>query len=457
MSATTASERLPFGRKLAFSTGDLATSIPLAILMFFQLYFLTDVARLDPALAGWAVGLGKVWDAINDPLFGLISDRIRSRFGRRRVVLLFAAVPLGLSFMLMWMVPPFGQMGLAIYYTLSFILFDTLFTFIHVSYNALTPEMTPDYDERSSLNGIRMIFSITGTLGAIILATVIGWYITDLVKLYLILAVGLGVATMIPPLIVFTVTREKPAELLPKPLGARQAIRETLANRPFWLVIGLYLFSWTASSIIAAVLIYYAAYYIGVPEQAQYYILVGEGAAIAFIPLWVWVARKLDKRRAFIIGTATWIVVLVALIFVQPGQSGLAYILAALSGSGIAVAYVLPWSMVPDIIEMDELKTGQRREGSYYAFASFFQKLGTGFAIWLLGQVLSLTGYVSPTTAVQFPLQPAAAVQAIRFTIGLAPAVLLVLSILLAWRYPISREMHRELRDELAARMESDA
>ena len=145
--------------------------------MFFQLYFLTDVAGLRPDYAGWAVGLGKLWDAVNDPLIGLISDRIRTRWGRRRVLLLFFAVPLGLTFMLMWLVPPFGPIGLTVYYTLTFILFDTIFTIIHVSYNALTPELTDDYDERSTLNGYRMAFSITGTLGTIILATVLGWYI----------------------------------------------------------------------------------------------------------------------------------------------------------------------------------------------------------------------------------------------------------------------------------------
>ena len=103
--------KLPLKLKLLFSTGDLSTSIPLAILMFFQLYFMTDVAGLRPDYAGWAVGIGKIWDAVNDPAIGLISDRIRTRWGRRRGLLLFGAAPLGLSFILMWLVPPFDQLG----------------------------------------------------------------------------------------------------------------------------------------------------------------------------------------------------------------------------------------------------------------------------------------------------------------------------------------------------------
>jgi glycoside/pentoside/hexuronide:cation symporter, GPH family len=447
-----ASGRLPRRQKLAFSTGDLSTSIPLAILMFFQLFFLTDIAGLPPALAGWAVGLPRIWDAINDPLFGLISDRIRSRWGRRRVLLLFGAVPLGLSFMMMWFVPPLSQTGLALYYMLVFIFFDTAFTIVHVGYNALTPEQTTDYDERSSLNGYRMVFSIAGTLGAIILATVLGWYVTDKRTLFAILGIVLGLISMIPPLIVFRVTHERPAEELPPPLPWGEAIMSTLRNRPFQLVMGLYLLSWTTASILAAVLIYYASYRLRVPDQANYFVLVAQGMAIAFIPFTVWLARKLDKRRAFIIGSIWWAAVLLAISALEPNQLALAYLLAALSGFGIATAYVLPWSMVPDIVEVDEAKTGQRREGSYYAFASFFQKLATAGALWAMGQALGLAGYLTPVTGQPAPVQPAQTITAIRLFTGPIPAVLLLFAVLFAWRYPITRESHAALVEALSAR-----
>jgi GPH family glycoside/pentoside/hexuronide:cation symporter len=312
--------------------------------------------------------------------------------------------------------------------------------------------MTPDYDERTSLNGYRMVFSIAGTLGAIIIATVLGWYITDPRLLYATIGVTLGLIAIVPPLIVFSVTRERPSEELPEDLPVGEALRATLSNRPFWLVMGLYLLSWTTASILAAALVYYANYYLGVPDQANYFVLVAQGAAIAFIPLWVWVARRLDKRRAFILGTLSWIAVLIGIFALQPEQVALAYVLAALAGAGIAVAYVIPWSMVPDVIEYDELSTGQRREGSYYAFASFFQKLATGLALWAMAQALAFTAYITPESGEPLPVQPPEAVQAIRVFMGPVPIVLLVLAILFAWRYPIGREQHRALRDELATR-----
>jgi GPH family glycoside/pentoside/hexuronide:cation symporter len=259
--------------------------------------------------------------------------------------------------------------------------------------------------------------------------------------------------SIVPPLVVFSVTSELDADEQPASLPVREAVLATLSNRPFWLVMGLYLLSWTTASILAANLVYFANYYLRVPDQANYFVLVAQGAAILFIPLWVWVARRLDKRRAFLLGTASWIAVLLGIFAIGPDQVGLAYLLAALAGSGIATAYVLPWSMVPDIIEYDEVRTGRRREGSYYAFASFFQKLATGAALWAMGMALAATGYVTPPPGSEVTVQPPAAVDAIRLFMGPVPLVLLLLAMAFAWRYPISREHHRALLDELAEKV----
>jgi GPH family glycoside/pentoside/hexuronide:cation symporter len=135
---------------------------------------------------------------------------------------------------------------------------------------------------------------------------------------------------------------------------------------------------------------------------------------------------------------------------------GIAYVLAAACGLGIATAYVIPWAMIPDVVDHDQLATGERREGSYYAFISFFQKLGTGVAVWAMGQVLSASGYVTPVEgaagAAALPAQPASAVAAIRAFTGPVPAALLALSIAACLGYPISREVHARTRERLAAK-----
>jgi GPH family glycoside/pentoside/hexuronide:cation symporter len=203
---------------------------------------------------------------------------------------------------------------------------------------------------------------------------------------------------------------------------------------------------------LAAVLVYYANYYLKVPDQANYFVLVAQASALLFIPFWVWVSKRLDKRWAFIWGTISWIVVLLAIFSLGSGQLILAYLLAALSGSGIATAYVIPWAMVPDVVEYDQVRSGQRREGSYYAFASFFQKLATGAALWGMGTALAMTGYITPGTTGPLPTQPEQAINAIRYFIGPIPAVLLILALLFAWRYPITRASHQASLEELANR-----
>ncbi len=442
-------EKLSLRFKLQFSIGSLTTSMPQALIVFFQLYFLTDIAGLRPDYAAWSIAAGRLWDAINDPLFGVISDRIKSRHGRRRVLLLYSAVPLGVTYALMWFVPDFGQVGLAIFYTLVFILFDTCYTAMYVGYNALIPELTSDYDERSSLNGYRMAISISGTLSAIIFATVLGWYIEDVRQLYAYLGFGLGLLSIIPLLIVFRITRNYRSKSEADPLPVWESILTTVRNRPFQKVMGLYLMSWTAVSIVAAVLVYYANYYMRVPDQANYLVLAAQGSAIVFVPVVVWLSKKYDKRRAFIIGCASWIFSLLAIFVLQPTQIGLAFVFAALSGLGIATAYVVPWAMIPDIIEHDELKTGQRREGSFYALAAFFQKLGTGVALWAMGQVFAITGYITPSSGSPLPTQPENAILVIRWFASIIPAGLILLSIFFAWNYSITREAHEEMLEQL--------
>ena len=218
------------------------------------------------------------------------------------------------------------------------------------------------------------------------------------------------------------------------------------------MVMGLYLLSWTTVSIIAAVLVYFATYYMRIPDQANYFVLAAQGSAIAFIPVVVKLSKILDKRRAFIIGSLSWMLIMLTISAIRPDQVGLAYMLAILAGFGIATAYVVPWAMIPDVIENDELESGQRREGSYYAFAAFFQKLATGLALWGMGQALAITGYITPTATTPLPVQPTAAVNAIRFFAGPIPALLLFLAILFASRYSITREAHMQTLELLAER-----
>ncbi len=430
--------------KLLFSAGDLSTTLTLAIQTYFQLYFLTDVARIDPSSAAWIIGITRLWDAFNDPIVGLISDRIKSKFGRRRVLLVYGSVPLGLAFALCWFIPPLSQFGLAVYFTLIIIAFDTAFTIIHVGYNALTPVMTYDYDERSSLNGYRMMFSLGGTLAAVAFATFVGEVVNDEATRFSVVGTTLGVLAIIPPWIVFHVTRDVDVDSPSSGLSYAEAIKSTFANRAFLFLAMLFMTSWTATCVIAATLVFFANYYLRAPEHSYYLVLAAQSSAVVCVPLVVWFAKKWDKPKAFLVGIGFWCLVLIGIFALPKTSVSLGYVAALLCGPGIATAAVIPWSMLPDVIEVDQERTGMRREGSYYALISFLQKLGTGFALWGIGQSLAYVGYVTPTPAELVPAQPEEVVNTIRFIMGPVTILLLVLSLPFAIWYPITRQSHTE-------------
>lgn len=439
--------------KLLFGLGDLTVSMPLAILAFYQLFFLINVAGLRPAWAGTAILIGRMWDGINDPIFGTISDRLSSPKGRRRVLLYYAAVPMGISFILLMIVPPFGELGLLIYYSLAIIAFDTIFTMINVGHNALTAACTSDYDEQSSLNGYRMVYQIVGSLFGVILALVIAEIIPDQRTYYAVLGLIIGLLSILPILVVYRITEPfKSNAKIEEELPPLEAIKMTVNNRPFLMLMGLYLFSWTTAVLIGSTLIFYANYYLRVPDQANYFIVVSQTSGIVFMPLMVWVATKVGKRKAFIGGCVWWILVTVGIAFAGQDQATFVYILAVLGGPGIATAYFLPWAMIPDVVAVDQLKTGLRREGSFYSFAAFFQKLGTGLVAWVFGLALGAAGYITPENANDLPVQPESAIQAIRLAMGAVPTVLLVLAIICAYFYPITRQSHEDVQRQLDAR-----
>jgi GPH family glycoside/pentoside/hexuronide:cation symporter len=360
------SEKLPVWTKIAYGSGDLGTAITAALRAFFLLFFLTDVARLSPAAAGTILLINRLWDAINDPVVGWLSDRTTSRWGRRRPWIIIGAIPFGLLFFMIWLVPPFGQTGLFIYYVVISLLLDTAYTVINVPYTALTPELTHDYDERTSLNSYRAAFSIGGALVAAVLHPIIVSHFDDIRMGYMVSGFIWATISTIPCFIVFFATKERPDGIESAKhdsIPLLQQIKIAFANKPYRYVIALYLFSWLALQLISTVLIFYLTYYIGTSGKLPLVLLAIQGTAFVFLFVWTAVSRRLDKRYVYMIGATIWLAALIALYFITPERAQLILPLVVVAGTGAAVAYLIPWSMMPDVIEFDELNTGLRREG----------------------------------------------------------------------------------------------
>ncbi|MBD2604167.1 MFS transporter [Scytonema hofmannii FACHB-248] len=464
------SEKLDISTKLAFGAGDLGTAIAAMIGISYLSPFLTDVAGLSPTLAGQTQLVGKVWDAVNDPMVGVLSDRTQSKQGRRYPWMIWGAIPFGIFFFLQWIVPHFSnnenanQWGLFWYYTAISILFNAFFTIVNLPYTALTAELTQDYDERTSLNSFRFSFSIGGSILALMIGLVISLLVpSDRRQQYLLIGAICAIISVLPVYWCVWGTRKRAqavAKLHPETeqsvsLPIFQQLKIAFTNRPFLFVVGIYLCSWLAVQLTAGIIPYYVTSWMRLPQwHISLVLLAVQGTAMAMLFVWNAVSRRYGKQAVYFMGMSLWLIAQGGLFFVQPGQIALMYVLAVMAGFGVSTAYLVPWSMLPDVIELDELNTGQRREGIFYSFIVFVQKICLGIAVNIVLQRLGTAGYIKPTTEIAIPIQPNSVLDVIRFSIGPIPAIALVCGLILAYFYPLTREVHAEILLKLKQRKE---
>ena len=534
-------EKLNFTTKLAYGSGDMGPAITANILVFFLLYFFTNVAGLPAGMAGSILAIGKIGDAINDPIAGILSDRTRTRWGRRIPWMLFGAIPFGFFFFLQWIVPNFSDdpnlnnWYLFAYYIVISILFNLAYTAVNLPYTALTPELTQDYNERTNLNSFRFAFSIGGSILSLILATVIFQvYPGDPKQQYLVLGIVSSLLSVVALFwCVFRIQERGASPLLQSSgkkilgfiltaLGAvgivfgisqffisisvlgitailfglqfigfgltlilakteshlssreaiearniassvpeipiQQQLKIAFSNQAFLYVIGIYLCSWLGVQLTASILIYYVVSWIGMDEASFPLVAIAvQGTALVMLFFWKSVSNRVGKKTVYYLGMVVWIIAQAALFVIQPGQIGLVYVGAIMAGFGVSVAYLIPWSMIPDVIELDELNTGKRREGIFYSFMVLLQKLGLALALFLVGQALEWSGFIQRVPGEAIPVQPDSALLAIRIAIAPLPTVFLVIGLVLTYFYPITKEVHADIVRQLKERKDRSA
>jgi GPH family glycoside/pentoside/hexuronide:cation symporter len=443
-------QKLSKWTKLIYGFGDVGFSMTSTIIAAYFPIFLTDVVGLTPAVVAIALFIGKSWDYINDPLVGYLSDRTRTRWGRRRPFLLFGAVPFAIVFAFLWFKPAFdSHTALVIFYTAMYILYDAILTFVSMPYFSLTPELTEDYDERTELTGYRMFFSILGGLISFVVPMmIIGQMSPGNAGNVFQMGLIFGIASALPLLLVFFGTREKPYFTQLERPKLFESLKAALKNRPFVFSAVIYLFTWTSMAIIEANLLFYIKYVVQRENMSEIIMATIFVTAILSLPLWDWISKKYNKRLAYIYGIAFWAVVQILLITVT-ASSSLVYLLTlcVLAGLGVGAAHVLPWSIIPDAIEVDELETGERHEGMFYSLVTLASKVANSIAVPLALTVLDISGYI-PNAAIQ----PQSTLTGIRLVVGPIPALLLVGGIVFAILYPLSRDEHHDVVQELETR-----
>ncbi|HEX9840029.1 MAG TPA: MFS transporter [Anaerolineales bacterium] len=464
--------RLSFWMKLLYGSGDWGISSVGMMRSIFYAIYLTDVVGLEPRLASFGALVGIIWDAINDPIIGILSDRLRTRWGRRRPFLLWFAIPFGLSFIILWSAPDWeSQTALLIYVTLSFMLADTLQTLVSVPFLSLTPELTPDYDERTTLTSFRSFFQLMGALSVVIAAPAI----VDLVLAsggtqqqgFMLVGAIFGSIGALPLLLIGTFIRETSTLEQQQSLPFRETLRAAWENVPFRFSVGMHMLNWSAVDMVAIIFPYFLLYWVAqgnllasirifgfdlAYESAFFGILMS--VCILFVHFWRWLSKRRNKREAYMLGMAFWVTVALLVYTVQPGQTGYLLLLAALAGIGVSAAYVLPDAMFADVIEWDELRTRRRQEGIFYGVRALIRKLTGALIIFITLQALGWAGYQSPPKGVTQFMQPDSVVQMIRLLVSPFGATIVSGTIIFAWLFPLSREKHARIQKLLDRRRE---
>ena len=445
ISENSVGRKLPFGLKMGYGIGDIGCNIFIVTSGVYLLFFLTNILGVEPALAGLALLLPKLWDVVSDPIMGGISDVTHSRIGRRRPYLIFSSIPFGIVFFFLFRAPHYSSsIATATHVGLLFALGCTIFTIYNVPYSSMVAEMSDDYNERMSITSFRMIGSSIGVLLA-------GGLALPLVEMggggeggFRFMGLIFGGLIVAFCLICAWATRN--ARTLPAvrddKVSFRAQIKIAFKNLPFKSLISMYVFQSVAMGVLMAGLVYYVKYVMDLPETAMGIIFpVLFVTAILFIPVWVKVGVRLGKIKAYTIGICILAVMLVSLFFTEPSQMGIFYGQMFLLGIGFSSFQLFPFSMLPDTIEFDEMQSGMRREGVFCGIWACGQKTAYSVGPGIMGLMLSRAGFI-----VSADVQPDSVETGVRIVFCLLTALMMLISLIPFYKYDLTEERFEEIK-----------
>jgi glycoside/pentoside/hexuronide:cation symporter, GPH family len=441
-------DALPFRTKAIYALGDHTVNLGLSAMLFLFPAFLTDTALLAPTLAGLVPLVARGVDAFADPAMGRLSDATRWRSGRRRPWFLIGALPLGASFALLWTTTPTESQALEFaYYAAIYLVFALSTTVLSVPYLALIPEMATGYQERTSVNAFRGAGAILGTLLAASVMPVLIESFGGGPRAYVAVGALFGLWLAAPWPLVHRVSFERPGFRRESHEPFLRSLGSLARHDSYVRLTGLFLLGRIAIDLASTMFLFYFTYWLGRPGDFAPTLGLFLLAVVAGLPLWNAVARHVEKRTIYVLGAASWIGSQLFLLAATPDwPRAWIFVGAAIGGVGYAAADVIPWSMLGEVVDEDELRTGHRREGLYFGLFTFLRKLGGAAAVALGLFVLEESGYVANQA------QSQATLATIRVLTAVVPGVFVALGAWVALGYPLTRTRHDEILKELERR-----
>lgn len=461
-------------RACAYGVGDIGNSGTFYIIGLYFTVFLTQVESISVWWAGIIVLAGKVVDAITDPVMGAITDRTRSKLGRYRPYFIWGALPLALTYFMLFYsfgIPAEATTTKAIYYLVANILFSIMFTIVYVPYNAMLPTLSKDYHERTTYVGIRNIFSCIGCVLPYFLSTfIVGNSYSPAESKGSFATMGLVFALFFAGSIVvtFLFVKEKSTahEDAPKEkINLKSMYREygsLFRSKSYRVYLIMTLCASCMSGMIIGSYFYYVAY-IGAHYQMYSQLFFFHGLTeIAGLPLVFIIARKLGKQLPFRVTMPVMIFGLSCTFFLSPAtsQPWMLYVLALLIGFGVSGIGMVNTNLYSDLTDVDELMTGQRREGICSGVATFTKKLISGIAVFMVSIILGIFGFKENPVGWNvaenglFPQVPSV-VTGTRIVFAVIPILLAITVIIMTFRYKVDAPTHARVQEAIAQKHET--
>ena len=415
--------------RLGWAVGEFAIASHMAILSIYLLYYLTDVQKVPSALAGTLILIPRLWNVVSDPLMGGVSDRFRSRWGRRRPFLLVGSLVWGLAYAAMFAIPTDWTLtAKAAWFLAACFAVNTGLSLYHVPYSAMLPEMTDDVSERLALTGYKEIAARFAVLLTVMASPLIVQAAPDPVAGHRWVGFVTGAFIILSGLTAFFATARAPSRSLQTSNATlAEQWRSFRTNRQLFRLSGAYLFSSACDAFYSAMMIYFVTITLGLDGGLMGALYpIGSITALVTTPLWAALGRRTGRRPACAIAYSGAAIIFCLALLVPVGVPLLMFPFMVLVGAFFGGVFVLPSSMTPDTVELDEKRSGQRREGAIYGTWIFTQQTGMSIGTFLVGIYLDLVGYHSGTVAAAAasPSVPAA----IRYGFALAPAGLLIVA-----------------------------
>ena len=460
-------EKLSLRTKIGYGLGDIYGGGSGVVISFYYLIFLTDVVRISPALAGTVILISKIYDSITDPFEGILADRTRTKLGRRRPYLL-AGIPLiFLSFIALFY--PYNAASETTRFTAviaSYLFFSTVVSIVMLNYNALHSEITLDYHERSSLSSIRIFFSTVASIVAALIPLEIVKAFPDVHTGYIVMGLAFGAFFALPFIATVSSVKER-AEFQrpPQPFDWKLAFIEPFKNRTFVYTLAMYLFAFVAIDTVSTIVAYFVKYYLQRTGEVSFV----NGTLLVFqvisLPFYISLSKRTSKVRGYIVGLVIWTIAMLFSFLLSPNNASLwVYVFAGVVGLGTGGIVVMIYAIFPDIPDVDELHSGERREAIYSALVTFIRKFSSALAIFAVSNVIGWAGYVPPfqetidgaTKLIEQP-QSDTFLLVLRLIFMFFPIVLLAFALFFALRFPLTPELHQRLNTLLSKQRSNES